>query len=181
MAGQNVNSPPRITYKTLKELQEEYTKLDLTLNDKVKDNEITFGQCIITKKALSELYYEYKNNAIIREQQSKQNSSPQENSSTFSNSDEENHNKIIDEQIKPFEKLRDELREKYGYYESMTPDEQEKFDMDIENLFEKIKFRKKLVDSGIDVDKIDDFEELVKKEIGIIVYPESIERSSYIR
>lgn len=181
MGGQDVNSPPSITYKTLKELQEEYTRLDLKLREKLDDNEITTEQCIMASKALSALYNEYKRDAVNREQRMHQNKSA---TSTNNSNNEYDPNKITTEKSDPFESIRIEYRRSYGY-DDMTDDEKaefdEKFDKMIESEQKKNQFRKKLIDKGIDVDKIDNFDELFQQEMGMSEVPEQIESGHRIR
>lgn len=165
MGGQDINSPPSIIYKTSRQLQMEYMKLLNNLQVKLNNEEITEEQYEMVEHAMTALYNEYKNNAINREKQSQQSKSA---SSSNNTDDEYNPNKITTEKTDPFESIRIEYRRRFGY-DDMADDEKAEFDEKFEKMIEleqkKNQFRKELIDKGIDVDKIDNFDELFQQEL----------------
>ena len=181
MGGQDVNSPPSITYKTSSQLQMEYMKLLNNLQVKLDNEEITEVQYEMVEHAMTALYNEYKNNAINREKQAQQSMSTP---STNNSDNEYDPNKITTEKTDPFESIRVEYRRRFGY-DDMSDDEKVEFDEKFNEMIEleqkKNQFRKRLIDKGIDVDKIDNFEELFRQEMGMSEAPEQIESGHKIR
>ena len=181
MGGQDVNSPPSITYKTSSQLQMEYMKLLNNLQVKLDNEEITEVQYEMVEHAMTALYNEYKNNAINREKQAQQSMSTP---STNNSDNEYDPNKITTEKIDPFESIRVEYRRRFGY-DDMSDDEKAEFDEKFNEMIEleqkKNQFRKRLIDKGIDVDKIDNFDELFQQEMGMSEVPEQIESGHRIR
>lgn len=105
-------------------------------------------------------------------------------SSTNNSDNEYDPNKITTEKTDPFESIRVEYRRRFGY-DDMADDEKAEFDEKFNEMIEleqkKNQFRKRLIDKGIEVDKIDNFEELFRQEMGISEVPEQIESGHKIR